>query len=233
MLVLSSLLLRVCVVRVHICVTRDLSVGSTEGGGEKEGGGRGREGEREGGGRGREGGEEQRQTGKQGRKRRGREGGQERKRGRVSEGRVPTKKAHRICAGLVEDSIIMSVQIHNHTHVHLHLHNDSLSIMRSNTSSKVIKMSHLLLLPLCLPLSHSSTSLQLHNSSVHHSPPGGGGGRSVFDRTHHINLQFEVQWAELLGEEGDVHLHRFTRKDLPCTWTALVVCQLLTAKVYW
>ena len=103
--------------------------------------------------------------------------------------------------------------------------------MRSNTSGKVIRMSHLLPLSLSPPLSHGSTSLQLHNSSVHHSPPGGGGG--VLDRTHHINLQFEVQWAELLGEEGDIHLHRSTRKDLPCTWTALVVCQFLTAKVYW
>lgn len=105
--------------------------------------------------------------------------------------------------------------------------------MRSNTSGKVIRMSHLLPLSLSPPLSHGSTSLQLHNSSAHHSPPGGGGGRGILDRTHHINLQFEVQWAKLLGEEGDIHLHRFTRKDLPCTGTALVVCQFLTAKVYW
>ena len=70
MLVLSPLLLRVCVVRVHICVTRDPSVGGTEGGG--RGGGReGRERWREGG-RGtktnQEAREEEKEEGREGRK---------------------------------------------------------------------------------------------------------------------------------------------------------------------
>ena len=97
MLVLSPLLLRVCVVWVHICVTRDPSVGGTEGergrgreGGEE--GGRKEKGRREKGGRkegerregGREGGRKGREGGKGGREereggRKGREGG---KRGR-------------------------------------------------------------------------------------------------------------------------------------------------------
>ena len=74
-LVSSPLLLRVCIVWVHICVTRDPSIGGAE---EGEGG---REGERE---------EYQRRT----------------------------LKAHRICAGLVGDSIVMSEQRYTTTHMY-------------------------------------------------------------------------------------------------------------------
>lgn len=73
MLVLSPLLLRVCVVWVHICVTRDPSVGGTEEGGGREGRRERRKGEMEGG--------RERNKDKQGSKRgrkRGRKGGQER-----------------------------------------------------------------------------------------------------------------------------------------------------------